>query len=168
MGLPDKFIIFFFCIYIYFSVVCLFVYMSICKQTDMSICVVYTCWNHRYKLKYKNWMMWSIWKHIVWMLFIHGLPVVWCCFISLLNQVLESDLKKKIAHAQEVYNQAKHTLTYFSFQKQRLEDLISQMAERLVAVEGSLSDLTEATSPEDMGTVKVWHYHFPQCDTRTH
>ncbi|KAF3849912.1 hypothetical protein F7725_019631 [Dissostichus mawsoni] len=52
------------------------------------------------------------------------------------------------------YNQAKHTLTYFSFQKQRLEDLMSQMSERLVAVEGSLSDLTEATSPEDIGTVK--------------
>ncbi|XP_071335456.1 nesprin-1 isoform X2 [Trachinotus anak] len=69
-------------------------------------------------------------------------------------QVLESDLRKKMAHAQEVYNQAKHTLTYFSFQKQRLEDLISQMAERLEAVEGSLSDLTEATSPEDIGTVK--------------
>ncbi|XP_028253699.1 nesprin-1 [Parambassis ranga] len=69
-------------------------------------------------------------------------------------QVLESDLRKKIAHAQEVYNQAKHTLTYFSFQKQRLEDLMSQMAERLEAVEGSLSDLREATSPEDIGTVK--------------
>ncbi|XP_033998692.1 nesprin-1 isoform X2 [Trematomus bernacchii] len=69
-------------------------------------------------------------------------------------QVLESDLRKKMAHAHEVYNQAKHTLTYFSFQKQRLEDLMSQMSERLVAVEGSLSDLTEATSPEDIGTVK--------------
>ncbi|XP_028460432.1 nesprin-1-like [Perca flavescens] len=66
-------------------------------------------------------------------------------------QVLESDLRKKMAHAQEVYNQAKHTLTYFSFQKQRLEDLMSQMAKRLVAVEGSLSDLTEASSPEDIG-----------------
>lgn len=63
-----------------------------------------------------------------------------------------------MAHAQEVYNQAKHTLTYFSFQKQRLEDLMSQMAERLEAVEGSLSDLTEATSPEDIGTVKVRCY----------
>ncbi|CAM9192469.1 unnamed protein product, partial [Lampetra planeri] len=69
-------------------------------------------------------------------------------------QVLESDLKKKMAHAQEVYNQAKHTLTYFSFQKQRVEDLVSQMAERLEAVEGSLSDLTEASSLEDIGTVK--------------
>ncbi|XP_040920912.1 nesprin-1-like [Toxotes jaculatrix] len=69
-------------------------------------------------------------------------------------QVLESDLRKKMTHAQEVYNQAKHTLTYFTFQKQRLEDLMSQMAERLEAVEGSLSDLTEATSPEDIGTVK--------------
>ncbi|XP_047184446.1 nesprin-1 isoform X2 [Scophthalmus maximus] len=69
-------------------------------------------------------------------------------------QVLESDLRKKMAHAQEAYNQAKHTLTYFSFQKQRLKDLMSQMAERLEAVEGSLSDLTEATSPDDIGTVK--------------
>lgn len=75
------------------------------------------------------------------------------CILS--NQVLESDLRKKMTHAQEVYNQAKHTLTYFSFQKQRLEDLVSQMAERLEAVEGSLSDLTDATSPEDIGTVKV-------------
>lgn len=83
-----------------------------------------------------------------------------------LNQVLESDLRKKIAHAQEVYNQAKHTLTYFSFQKQRLEDLMSQMAERLEAVEGSLSDLREATSPEDIGTVKVWCHCFLQCRTR--
>lgn len=73
----------------------------------------------------------------------------------LLHQVLESDLRKKMAHAQEVYNNAKHTLTYFSFQKQRLEDLMSQMAERLRAVEGSLSDLTDATSPEDIATVKV-------------
>ncbi|CAB1447010.1 unnamed protein product, partial [Pleuronectes platessa] len=31
---------------------------------------------------------------------------------------------------------------------------MSQMAERLEAVEGSLTDLTEATSPEDIGTVK--------------
>ncbi|XP_041832720.1 nesprin-1-like [Melanotaenia boesemani] len=69
-------------------------------------------------------------------------------------QVLESDLRKKMFHAQEVYNQAKHTLTYFSFQKQRLEDLMSQMTERLEAVEGSLSDLTEATSLEDICTVK--------------
>ncbi|XP_074471039.1 nesprin-1-like isoform X4 [Sebastes fasciatus] len=69
-------------------------------------------------------------------------------------QVLESDLRKKMSHAQEVYNQAKHTMTYFSFQKQRLEDLMSQMTERLVAVEGSLTDLTEATSHEDIGTVK--------------
>ena len=75
--------------------------------------------------------------------------------ITVFYQVLESDLRKKMAHAQEVYNQAKHTLTYFSFQKQRLEDLISQMTERLKTVEGSLSDLTEATSPEDIGTVKV-------------
>lgn len=71
------------------------------------------------------------------------------------NQVLESDLRKKMSHAQEVFNQAKHALTYFSFQKQRLEDLMSQMAERLEGVEGSLSDLTEATSPEDINTVKV-------------
>lgn len=75
------------------------------------------------------------------------------------DQVLESAMKKKLAHAQEVYNQAKHSLTYFSFQKQRLEDLMSQMADRLKAVEGSLSDLTEATSPEDIATVKVWPYH---------
>ncbi|XP_067337447.1 nesprin-1 isoform X16 [Channa argus] len=69
-------------------------------------------------------------------------------------QVLESDLRKKMAHVQEVYNQAKHTLTYFSFQKQRLEDLMSQMAERLEAVEGSLSELTEARSSKDICTVK--------------
>lgn len=60
-----------------------------------------------------------------------------------------------MAHAQDVYNQAKHTLTYFSFQKQGLEDLMSQMAQRLKAVEGSLSDLTGATSLEDISTVKV-------------
>lgn len=82
-----------------------------------------------------------------------------CCImlltVSYRPQVLESDLKKKMAHAQEVYNRAKHTLTYFSFQKQRLEDLMSRMAERLEAVEGSLSDLTEATSLEDIDTVKV-------------
>lgn len=60
-----------------------------------------------------------------------------------------------MANALEVYNQAKHTLTYFIFRKQRLEDLMSQMAEQLKAVEGSLSDLTEATSPEDFATVKV-------------
>lgn len=61
-----------------------------------------------------------------------------------------------MAHAQEVYNHAKHTLTYFSFQKQRLEDLMTQMAERLKSVEGSLSDLTDAASPEDIATVKVF------------
>ncbi|MEQ2230442.1 hypothetical protein ILYODFUR_029349, partial [Ilyodon furcidens] len=69
-------------------------------------------------------------------------------------QVLESDLKKKMFHAQETYNQAKNTLTYFDFQKQRLDDLMSQMTERLEAVEGSLSDLTEAGSLEDICTVK--------------
>ncbi|CAJ1078482.1 nesprin-1 [Xyrichtys novacula] len=74
--------------------------------------------------------------------------------IPLQIQVLESDLRKKMAHSQEVYNQAKHTLTYYIFQKQRLEDLMSQMAERLREAEGSLSDLTKATSPEDIGTVK--------------
>lgn len=74
----------------------------------------------------------------------------------LFYQVLESDLRKKMAHAQEVYNHAKHTLTYFSFQKQRLEDLMTQMSERLKSVEGSLSDLTDAASPEDIATVKVF------------
>ncbi|KAM4529485.1 nesprin-1 isoform 3-T3 [Fundulus diaphanus] len=69
-------------------------------------------------------------------------------------QVLESDLRKKMFHALEAYNQAKHTLTYFDFQKQRLDDLMSQMTERLEAVEGSLSDLTEAGSLEDICTVK--------------
>lgn len=63
----------------------------------------------------------------------------------------------KMAHAQEVYNQAKYTLTYFSFKKQRLEDLLSQMTERLKAVEGSLSVLTGATSHGDIATLKVWH-----------
>lgn len=62
-----------------------------------------------------------------------------------------------MARAQDVYNQAKYTLTYYSFQKQRLEDLVSQMAERLNALEGSLSDLTDATSAEDIVTVKVNH-----------
>jgi len=71
------------------------------------------------------------------------------------EQVLESDLRKKMAHAHDVYNQAKHALTYFSFQKQRLEDLASQMAQRLEAVEGSLSDLSEDSSPDHMDTVKV-------------
>ncbi|KAG7275373.1 hypothetical protein CRUP_007929, partial [Coryphaenoides rupestris] len=69
-------------------------------------------------------------------------------------QVLESDLRKKMAHAHEVYNQAKYALTYFIFQKQRLEDLASQMAQRLEAVEGSLSDLSEDSSPDHMDTVK--------------
>lgn len=80
----------------------------------------------------------------------------------MLYQVLESDLKKKMAHALEVYNNAKHTLTYYSFQKQRLEDLMSQMAERLRDVEGSLSDLTDTNSPEDIATVKVRHCHLCQ------
>lgn len=62
-------------------------------------------------------------------------------------------------HAQEAYNQAKHTLTYFDFQKQRLDDLMSQMTERLAAVEGSLSDLTEAGSLEDICTLKVILIH---------
>ncbi|XP_037541085.1 nesprin-1 [Nematolebias whitei] len=69
-------------------------------------------------------------------------------------QVLESDLRKKMFHAQEAFNQAKHTLTYFNFQKQRLEDLMSQMAERLEGVEGSISDLSEASSLEHIQTVK--------------
>ena len=71
------------------------------------------------------------------------------------TQVLESDLRKKMAHAHEVYNQAKHALTYFSFQRQRLEDLASQMAARLEAVEGSLAGLSEDSSPDHMDTVKV-------------
>ncbi|XP_042156778.1 nesprin-1 isoform X2 [Oncorhynchus tshawytscha] len=69
-------------------------------------------------------------------------------------QVMECDLRKKISHAQEVFDQARHSLTYFSFQKQRLEDLMSQMAERLETVESSLSDLTEPSGPEDMIQVK--------------
>lgn len=72
-----------------------------------------------------------------------------------LSQVMECDLRKKISHAQEVFDQARHSLTYFSFQKQRLEDLMSQMAERLETVESSLSDLTEPSGPEDMIRVKV-------------
>ncbi|XP_031656062.1 nesprin-1 isoform X1 [Oncorhynchus kisutch] len=69
-------------------------------------------------------------------------------------QVMECDLRKKISHAQVVFDQARHSLTYFSFQKQRLEDLMSQMAERLETVESSLSDLTEPSGPEDMIRVK--------------
>ena len=75
-----------------------------------------------------------------------------CCCVY---QVMECDLRKKLGHAQEVYDQVRHTLTYYSFQKQRLEDLISQMSERLEMLEGCLPSLTEASSPEDMNRVKV-------------
>lgn len=60
-----------------------------------------------------------------------------------------------MAHAQEVYNQVKYTLTYFSFKKQRLEDLLCQMAERLQAVEASLSELTGVTSHGHIATLQV-------------
>lgn len=66
-------------------------------------------------------------------------------------------------HAQEVFNQAKHALTYFSFQKQHLEDLVSQMAERLDAVEGSLQDLSKTTSFEDILAVKVRLFYHQLC-----
>ena len=84
-----------------------------------------------------------------------SLPVMSDSCVAVSYQVMECDLRKKVGHAQEVYDQVKHTLTYYSFQKQRLEDLISQMTERLEMVEGCLSGLTEASSPEDMSRVKV-------------
>ncbi|XP_061756512.1 nesprin-1-like isoform X2 [Nerophis ophidion] len=68
-------------------------------------------------------------------------------------QLLESDLRKKLVHVQEMYNQAKHSLTYFTFQKQRLEDLMSLMLERLDKIECSLSDLSETTSSEDIDDI---------------
>uniref|UniRef100_A0A8K9Y661 Spectrin repeat containing nuclear envelope protein 1 n=1 Tax=Oncorhynchus mykiss TaxID=8022 RepID=A0A8K9Y661_ONCMY len=67
-----------------------------------------------------------------------------------LSQVMECDLRKKISHAQEVFDQARHSLTYFSFQKQRLEDLMSQMAERLETVEMTVNTLSPLPPPQDL------------------
>uniref|UniRef100_A0A8C7M5B3 Spectrin repeat containing nuclear envelope protein 1 n=1 Tax=Oncorhynchus kisutch TaxID=8019 RepID=A0A8C7M5B3_ONCKI len=67
-----------------------------------------------------------------------------------LSQVMECDLRKKISHAQVVFDQARHSLTYFSFQKQRLEDLMSQMAERLETVEMTVNTLSPLPPPQDL------------------
>ncbi|XP_029114386.1 nesprin-1 isoform X5 [Scleropages formosus] len=69
-------------------------------------------------------------------------------------QVMEADLSKKISRAREVSEQAKNTLSDFSFQKQQLDNFINQMSGWLKDMEQSLLVSQRGSNPEDISKVK--------------
>lgn len=66
-----------------------------------------------------------------------------------------ADLRKKIFHAEEVYEQASSILRDFSCQSRQLQDVISHMAEQLDTIESTLSELSQSCDPENVAKIKV-------------
>lgn len=77
---------------------------------------------------------------------------------------MAADLKKKIFHAEEVYEQARSILRDFSCQSQQLQDVISQLAEQLDTVESTLSELSQSSDPENVAKIKVRLFHLHHRD----
>ncbi|MCJ8743979.1 hypothetical protein PDJAM_G00100910, partial [Pangasius djambal] len=80
-------------------------------------------------------------------------------------QVMAADLRKKIFHAEEVYEQARSILRDFSCQSRQLQDVISQMAEQLHAVESTLSELSQSSDPENVAKIKELQKTLKQVDS---
>lgn len=77
---------------------------------------------------------------------------------------MAADLRKKIFHAEEVYEQARSILRDFSCQSRQLQDVISQMAEQLDTVESTLSELSQSSDPENVPKIKVRFFHLHHRD----
>ncbi|XP_048062412.1 nesprin-1 isoform X1 [Megalobrama amblycephala] len=69
-------------------------------------------------------------------------------------QVMAADLRKQISHASEVYEQTRGMYKDFSSQRQQLQDLISQISEQLKTSEGSLSEFSTSSDPENFVKIK--------------
>lgn len=70
-------------------------------------------------------------------------------------EVMAADLRKQISHASEVYEQTRGMYKDFSSQRQQLQDLISQISEQLKTSEGSLSEFSTSSDPENFVKIKV-------------
>lgn len=77
---------------------------------------------------------------------------------------MAADLRRKIFHAEEVYEQARSILRDFSCQSRQLQDVISQMAEQLDTVESTLSELSQPSDPENVAKIKVRLFHLHHRD----
>uniref|UniRef100_A0A8B9RI12 Spectrin repeat containing, nuclear envelope 1a n=1 Tax=Astyanax mexicanus TaxID=7994 RepID=A0A8B9RI12_ASTMX len=75
-------------------------------------------------------------------------------------QTMEADLRKKIIHAGEVYEQTRSIVKDFGVQRQQLQDIISQLAEQLETIEYTLSELSQSSDPENVAKIKVSFFHF--------
>ncbi|XP_062858462.1 nesprin-1 isoform X4 [Trichomycterus rosablanca] len=69
-------------------------------------------------------------------------------------QAMDADLRKKILHAEEVYEEARSVLRDFSSQNKQLQDVITQMAEQLDAIESALSELGQSSDPENVAKIR--------------
>ncbi|XP_016311636.1 nesprin-1-like isoform X6 [Sinocyclocheilus anshuiensis] len=69
-------------------------------------------------------------------------------------QVMAADLRKRISHAAEVYEQTKGMYKDFNSQRQQLLDLISQISEQLKTSEDSLSEFSTSSDPENFVKIK--------------
>uniref|UniRef100_A0AAR2ILP8 Spectrin repeat containing, nuclear envelope 1b n=1 Tax=Pygocentrus nattereri TaxID=42514 RepID=A0AAR2ILP8_PYGNA len=77
-------------------------------------------------------------------------------------QAMEADLRKKILHAEEIYEQTKSILRDFSSKRQQLQDIVSHIAEQLETTEDALSELSQSSDPENVAKIKVSLLHsFP-------
>lgn len=79
-------------------------------------------------------------------------------------KAMAADLRKKIFHAEEVYEQASSILRDFSCQSWQLQDAISHMAEQLDTVESTLSELSRSSDPENVAKIKVRLFHLHHRD----
>uniref|UniRef100_A0A8C1U557 Spectrin repeat containing, nuclear envelope 1a n=1 Tax=Cyprinus carpio TaxID=7962 RepID=A0A8C1U557_CYPCA len=70
-------------------------------------------------------------------------------------EVMAADLRKRISHAAEVYEQTKGMYKDFNSQRQQLLDLISQISELLKTSEDSLSEFSTSSDPENFVKIKV-------------
>uniref|UniRef100_A0A8C2KL13 Spectrin repeat containing, nuclear envelope 1a n=1 Tax=Cyprinus carpio TaxID=7962 RepID=A0A8C2KL13_CYPCA len=70
-------------------------------------------------------------------------------------EVMAADLRKRISHAAEVYEQTKGMYKDFNSQRQQLLELISQISEQLKTSEDSLSEFSTSSDPENFVKIKV-------------
>ncbi|XP_052391493.1 nesprin-1-like [Carassius gibelio] len=70
-------------------------------------------------------------------------------------QVMAADLRKRISHAAEVYDQTKDMYKDFISQRPQLLDLISQISEQLKTSADLLSEFSTSSDPENFVKVKL-------------
>uniref|UniRef100_A0AAR2JHF7 Spectrin repeat containing, nuclear envelope 1b n=1 Tax=Pygocentrus nattereri TaxID=42514 RepID=A0AAR2JHF7_PYGNA len=80
-------------------------------------------------------------------------------------KAMEADLRKKILHAEEIYEQTKSILRDFSSKRQQLQDIVSHIAEQLETTEDALSELSQSSDPENVAKIKGLQRTLKQMDS---